>query len=147
MNRPRASLLLLVALSAVAALGCSTQNAEPAQNNSAADSMATRIVATIEARRDSAQLRSAVVDCLRRKGFKGEVRGIGIVDDLGDSFCEIAAVDTNAETVTYLVINLLKDQSGTFYLRADYIDSSNLSVLSLIKGKSVPNEKEDEGEP
>jgi hypothetical protein len=125
--------------------GCSTQSDSPTPRNSSAPDSNNKKKDDSTARQDSLSLRNAITERLKRRGFTGEVRGIGVIDYVGDMFfsARIVAVETIPQmtvvnTLTYFVVYDLEDKDGNTYPHAEFLSGMNAGVVYLIKNKRPP---------
>lgn len=122
---------IIAALLLLLIVGCSTgsnhtkaDNRTEKPNTSSADSQQREL-----------KLREVVTDYMKRRGV-GEVRGLGVLDYVGDLLaCRIVAVETSSEALTYLVVYDLEDKDGNEYLHAEPLNGLNRVVIDLVSGK------------
>ena len=94
-----------------------------------------RRIQRLALKEDSLAVRKAIIDRLRHRGFTGEVRGISVIDYVGDMLSgRIVAVEAN-DTLMYFVVYDLEDKDGNTYPRAEPLSGMNASVVYLLKNR------------
>lgn len=110
---------------------CSGQPSETASENRNSNQANSNIDSQTNAaprlRRNSTELRNAVVACLKQ-----DVGAIGTVHEFGTLLCcRIVAVETGSGPLTYLVVTTLEDKNGKEHLHAEPLNLSNKYVANL----------------
>lgn len=130
-------MLSLLFLLFVLVQGCATKSDDSTPRNSGAPNGSNKKTDDSKARaqEDSLAVRKAIIDRLRHRGFTGEVRGISVIDYVGDMLSgRIVAVEAN-DTLMYFVVYDLEDKDGNTYPRAEPLSGMNASVVYLLKNR------------
>lgn len=147
-------LSIVLFLLLIVAGGCSTKSNDAIPTNSNLNNNSTAESGSkAKSRQYSLELRNAVIACLKRKGFTGEVRGIGSIGMVGDlSLSEIVAVEIepmfNNRLLIYIVAHHLEDKNGNFYLRAEILAGTDKYVVDLMKNQKplYINDRDDDSD-